>query len=46
MAMADANALAILPDGGGVPAGGSVTALLTDSEWSGPDSTTGGGRPW
>ena len=29
-AMAAANALAVLPDGGGVPAGGAVTVLLLD----------------
>jgi molybdopterin molybdotransferase len=32
LAMAEANALAVLPDGGGVAVGGTVTALLTDPE--------------
>jgi molybdopterin molybdotransferase len=45
-AMADANALAVLPDGEGVAAGGSVHALLTDTECFSADGATGGGRPW
>jgi molybdopterin molybdotransferase len=32
LAMAEANALAVLPDGGGVAAGGTVAVLLTDPE--------------
>jgi molybdopterin molybdotransferase len=46
LSMADANALAVLPDGEGVPAGGSVTALYTDPEWSGTAVTPIGDRPW
>ena len=32
LAMAEANALAVLPDGEGVAAGGTVAVLLTDPE--------------
>jgi molybdenum cofactor synthesis domain-containing protein len=45
-AMAGANALAVLPDGEGVAAGGRVHALPTDPEWFSADGATGGGRPW
>jgi len=46
LAMAGANALAVVPDGEGVAAGGRVHALLTDPEWSSADGTRGGARPW
>jgi len=45
LAMANANALAVLPDGTGIVQGERVTALYTDPGWSGGDSTTGGDRP-
>lgn len=38
-AMAQANALALLPDGDGVPAGGSVEVMLLDPDVPGPDET-------
>jgi molybdopterin molybdotransferase len=45
LAMADANALAVLPDGRGVSAGDTVGVLLTDPErLTAPTSNTG--RPW
>ncbi|MGH3578976.1 MAG: molybdopterin-binding protein, partial [Mycobacterium sp.] len=46
LAMADANSLAVLPDGEGIGAGGRVEALLTDPERLGPGSPVGEGRPW
>jgi len=42
-AMAQANALALLPDGDGVRAGGRVAVLLLDTEGLGPDGVT---TPW
>jgi molybdenum cofactor synthesis domain-containing protein len=45
-AMAGANALAVLPDGEGVAAGGTVDALPTDPELLSAGGTTSGGRPW
>ena len=45
LAMAEANALAVLPDGGGVAAGGTVAALLTDPEVVALE-TENGGPPW
>lgn len=44
LAMAAANALAVLPDGVGVDAGGRIDVLYTDPEWSSPDRATSGGR--
>jgi molybdenum cofactor synthesis domain-containing protein len=35
-AMAVANALAVVPDGDGVEAGGTVTVMLLDTSWSAP----------
>jgi molybdopterin molybdotransferase len=46
LSMADANALAVLPDGEGVTEGASVTALYTDPEWSDARATTTGDRRW
>ncbi|HVB93068.1 MAG TPA: gephyrin-like molybdotransferase Glp [Acidimicrobiales bacterium] len=45
-AMADANALAVLPDGEGVDAGGQVEVLLTDPERLGADPVGSGTRRW
>jgi molybdenum cofactor synthesis domain-containing protein len=41
-AMAQANALALLPDGAGVRAGGSVEVMLLDPDLPGPDGADGG----
>lgn len=46
LAMANANALAVVPDGDGIEAGGRVDALLTDPERLSADATAGGDRPW
>jgi molybdopterin biosynthesis enzyme len=40
-AMAQANALALLPGGDGVRAGGSVEVMLLDPVVPGPDGTLG-----
>jgi molybdopterin molybdotransferase len=45
-AMAEANSLAVLPDGDGVTAGGRVHALPTDTDWSDANGAAGGGRLW
>ncbi len=45
-AMADANALAVLPDGEGVGAGDEVEVLLTDPEGLIADPTGSGTRRW
>ena len=46
LAMADANALAVLPDGDGIEAGGRVDVLLTDPERLSADEAPGRDRPW
>jgi molybdopterin biosynthesis enzyme len=45
LAMAQANALAVLPDGQGVAAGGTVAILLTDTEGIAP-AGDGVNPPW
>jgi molybdopterin molybdotransferase len=45
-AMADANGLAVLPDGEGVTAGGRVEVLLIDPEQLGADPVDPTGRRW
>ncbi len=46
LAMAGANSLAVLPDGGGVAAGERVDVLHTDPGWFSDNGTTIGVRPW
>jgi molybdopterin molybdotransferase len=46
LAMAVANALAVLPDGEGIESGGKVDVLLTDPERLSADEAAGGDRPW
>lgn len=46
LAMAEANALAVLPDGDGIEAGGRVAVLLTDPDRLGADVAAGSDRPW
>jgi len=45
-AMADANALVVLPDGEGIGAGGVVDVLLTDPDRIRADPVVAGGRSW
>ena len=45
-AMAEANALAVLPDGEGVTVGARVATLLTDPERLSDERGAGGSRPW
>jgi molybdopterin molybdotransferase len=45
-AMADANALVVLPDGGGVAGGAPVEVMLTDPEQLGQDMVGTGGPAW
>jgi molybdopterin biosynthesis enzyme len=45
-AMADANSLAVLPDGEGVGAGGQVEVLLTEPEGLIADPVGSGTRRW
>jgi molybdopterin molybdotransferase len=45
-AMADANALAVLPDGDGVEEGGLVDVMLTDPDRLSAEPLPTGARPW
>lgn len=45
-AMADANALVVLPDGEGIGTGGVVDVLLTDPDRIRADPVVDGGRSW
>jgi molybdopterin molybdotransferase len=46
LAMADANSLAVLPDGEGVGVGGQVDVILTDPDRLSAEPVEPGGRPW
>ena len=45
-AMADANALVVLPDGEGVAVGGTVEVMLTDPEQLGHEAAGAGSPAW
>jgi molybdenum cofactor synthesis domain-containing protein len=46
LAMAEANALAVLPDGDGIDPGGRVDVLLTDPDRLSADVAAGRDQPW